>query len=107
MARFAGITCVKIRQGWLYLALVMDIWSRRIVGWAMGPSITAEPADEVLKIALARRSNPKGCVHHSDRRAQYVSLLLSKTMREHGIRPFIGSISSSWDNAAMGRSWAS
>lgn len=101
MARFADIACVKARQGWLYLALAMDIWSRRIVGWAMGPSITAELADEALKMVLARRNNPKGCVHHSDHGAQYVSLLPSKTMREHGIRPSMGSISSPWDNAAM------
>ncbi len=66
MAWFADITYVKTRQGWLYLALVMGIWSRRIVGWAMGPSITAELADEALKMALAGRNNPKGCIHHSD-----------------------------------------
>ena len=101
MARFADITYVKTRQGWLYLALVTGIWSRRIVGWAMGPNITAELADEALKMALARRNNPKGCVHHSDHGAQHVSLLLSKTMREHGVRPSMGSISSPWDNAAM------
>ena len=101
MAWFADITYVKTRQGWLYLALVTGIWSRRIAGRAMGPNITAELADEALKMALARRNNPKGCVHHSDHGAQYVSLLLSKTMREHGIRPSMGSISSPWDNAAM------
>ena len=54
MAWFADIACVKTRQGWLYLALAMDIRSRRIVGWSMGPSITAELADEALKMALAR-----------------------------------------------------
>lgn len=59
-ARSADITYVKTRQGWLYLALVMDIWSRRIVGWSMGPSIAAELADEALKIALARRNPPEG-----------------------------------------------
>ena len=101
MAWFAEIACVKVRQGWLYLALAMGIWSRRIVGWAMGPSITAELADEALKMALARRNNPKGCVHHSDHGAQYASLLLSKAMREHDVRPSMGSISSPWDNAAM------
>ena len=101
MAWFADIACVKTRQGWLYLALAMGIWSRRIVGWAMGPSITAELADEALKMALARRNNPEGCIHHSDHGSQYVSLPLSKTMREHGIRPSMGSISSPWDNAAM------
>ena len=100
-ARFADITYVKTRQGRLHLALVMDIWSRRIVGWSMGPNITAELADEALKMALARRNNPRGCVHHSDHGSQYVSLLLSKTMREHGARPSMGSISSPWGNAAM------
>lgn len=100
-AWFADITYVKTRQGWLYLALVMDIWSRRIVGWSMGPNITAELADEALKMALARRNPPEGCIHHSDHGSQYVSLLLSKTMRNHGVRPSMGSISSPWDNAAM------
>lgn len=101
MAWFSDITYVKTRQGWLYLALVMDIWSRPIVGWSMGPSITAELADEALKMALVRRNPLEGCVHHSDHGSQYVSLLRSKTMRENGIRPSMGSISSPWDNAAM------
>lgn len=101
MAWFADITYVKTRQGWPYLALVMDIWSRRIVGWSMGPDITAELPDEALKMALARRNPPDGCVHRSDHGSQYVSPLLSKTMRERGIRPSMGSISSPWDNAAM------
>lgn len=101
MAWFADITYVKTRQGWLYLALVMDIWSRRIVGWSMGPNITAELADDALKMALARRNPPEGCVHHSDHGSQCVSLLLSKTMRERGIPSSMGSISSPWDNAAM------
>lgn len=101
MAWFADITYVKTRQGWLYLALVMDIWSRRIVGWSMGPNITAELADDALKMALARRNPPEGCVHHSDHGFQYVSLLLSKTVRERDIPSSMGSISSPWDNAAM------
>ena len=70
-------------------------------GLSMGPNITAELADEALKMALARRNPPEGCVHHSDHGSQYVSLLLSKTMRENGVRPSMGSISSPWDNAAM------
>lgn len=100
-ARFAGIAYVKTRQGWLHLALVMDIWSRRIAGRSTGPNITAELADEALKMAMARRNPPEGCVHHSDHGSQCVSLLLSKTMRENGIRPSMSSISSPWDNAVM------
>lgn len=101
IAWLADIAYVKTRRGWLYLALAMDIWSRRIVGWSMGPNIAAELADEALRMALARRNPPEGCVHHSDHGSQYVSLLLSKTMRERGVRPSMGSISSPWDNAAM------
>ena len=89
-ARFADIAYVKTRQGWLHLALVMDIWSRRIAGRSTGPNITAELADEALKMAMARRNPPEGCVHHSDHGSQCVSLLLSKTMRDRGIRPSMG-----------------
>lgn len=65
----------------------------------MGPSITAELADDALKMAIARRHPESGCMHHSDHGAQYVSLLLGKTMKEAGIRPSMGSVSSPWDNA--------
>lgn len=98
-AWFADITYVRTHQGWLYLAVVMDVWSRMVVGWSMGPRMGAELADDALKMALARRNPPAGCIHHSDHGAQYVSLLLGKTMREGGIRPSMGSISSPWDNA--------
>lgn len=66
-----------------------------------GPGITAELADDALKMAPARRNPPEGCVHRSDRGSQYASLLLSRTMRGNGIRPSMGSISSPWDNVAM------
>ena len=66
MARFADIAYVKTRRGWLYPALVMGIWSRRVVGWSTGPSITAGLADDALKMALARRNPPEGCAHHGD-----------------------------------------
>ena len=101
IARFADIAYVKTRQGWLYPALVTGIWSRRVAGWSMGPSITAELADDALKMALARRNPPDGCVRHGDHGSRYVSPPLFKTMRERGIRPSMGSISSPCDNAAM------
>lgn len=67
----------------------------------MGPGIAAELADEALKMAPARRNDPRGCVHHSGHGAQYASLPPSKTVRERGARPSMGSISSPWGNAAM------
>lgn len=98
-AWFADITYVRTHQGWMYLALVMDVWSRMIVGWSMKSCMSADLADDALKMAIARRRPKAGCVHHSDHGAQYASVLIGKTMREAGIRPSMGSVASPWDNA--------
>ena len=98
-ARFADIAYARTSRGWPYLAVVTDVWSGMAAGWPMGPKMGAELADDALKMALARRNPPAGCIHHSDHGAQYVSLLLGKTMRENGIGPSMGSISSPWGNA--------
>lgn len=100
-ARFADIACVRTRRGWPCLALVMDIWPGRAVGRSMSDRMDAGLADEALKMAIARRRPPAGCTRHSDRGSQYVSLRLGRTMRESGIRPSMGAISSPWDDAAM------
>ncbi len=100
-AWFADITYARTHQGWPCLAVLMDVWSRRVVGWSMSARMTAELADDALRMAIARRRPPEGCIHHSDHGSQYASLLLGKTMREAGIEPSMGSISSLWDNAAM------
>ena len=100
-AWFADITYVRTRRGWLYLALVMDIWSRRIVGWSMSDRMGAALADDALRMAIARRRPPAGCTRHSDHGSRHVSLRLGRTMRDNGIRPSMGAISSPWDNAAM------
>ena len=101
-ARFADITCARAHQGWPCLAAVMDIRSRMVVGWPMSDRMGAEPADDALKTAIARRRPGKGCAHHGDHGSQYASLLPGGTMRDAGIEPSMGSISSPWDNAAMG-----
>ncbi len=98
-AWFADITYVRTHQGWPYLAVVMDIWSRRIVGWSMGDRIDARLADDALRMAIARRRPPEGCLHHSDHGSQHASLVMGKTMRDNGVRPSMGSVSSPWDNA--------
>lgn len=97
---FADVTYVRTHQGWLYLAIVMDIWSRKIVGWSMDSKMDAALVDDALKMAIERRRPQEGLIHHSDHGSQYGSLLLGKTMREHGIRPSMGAIQSPWDNAA-------
>lgn len=99
-AWLAGITYVRTHRGWLCLAVVTGIWSRTIVGRSMSDRMAAGLADDALRMAIARRHPKEGCIHHSDRGSQCVSLLLGKTMREAGTGPSMGSISSPWDNAA-------
>ena len=100
-AWFADITYVRTHQGWPCLAGRHGLWSRGTVGWSMAPRMAAELADDALRMAIARRRPPRGCIHHSDHGSQHASLLLGKTMRAAGIRPSTGSISSPRDNAAM------
>ncbi len=97
---FADITYVKTYQGWLYLAIVFDIFSRMVVGWSMGHNMHASLVDDALLMAIMRRRPGKGIIHHSDHGSQYRSLLVGKTMRKYGIRPSMGGIASPWDNAA-------
>ena len=101
-ARFAGIACVRTRQGRPYLAVVMDIWSRGIVGWSMSARMAAGLADDALGMAMARRRPPEGCVRHSGHGPRYTSPRLGGAMRGAGTAPSMGSISSPWDDAAMG-----
>lgn len=100
-ARFAGITYVRTHQGWLYPAVVMDIWSRMVAGWSMSDRMGAGLADDALKTAIARRRPGMGRARHGDHGSRYASLLLGGTMRDAGIEPSMGSISPPWDNAAM------
>ena len=100
-ARFADITYVRTHQGWPCLAVVMDIWSRMTAGWSMSDRMGAELADDALKMAIARRRPGKGCAHHGDHGSQHASLLPGGTMRDAGVEPSMGSISSPWGNAAM------
>lgn len=96
---FADITYVRTHQGWLYLAVVFDIFSRMIVGWSMADRMDAKLADDALRMGIERRNPDAGLIHHSDHGSQYCSLLLGKTMQECGIRPSMGSVASPWDNA--------
>lgn len=100
-ARFADITYARTRQGWPCLAVVMDIWSRMTAGWPMSDRMGAGLADDALKMAIARRRPGKGRAHRSDHGSRYASLLLGGTVRDAGIEPSMGSISSPWGNAAM------
>ena len=95
----ADITYVPTGEGWLYLATVLDAWSRRIVGWAMGEALRTELVVEALNMAVWNRRPAAGVVHHSDRGAQYTSVTFSRRCREAGVVPSIGSIGDALDNA--------
>lgn len=95
------ITYVWTSEGWLYLAVVMDVYSRLIIGWAMSERMTATLATDALTMALWRRSFPKGVLFHSDRGSQYASKIFQDLLETHA---FVGSMSKKgdcFDNAAM------
>lgn len=100
-ARFADIAYARAHQGRPCPAVVMGIRSRMTAGWPMSDRMGAELADDALKMAIARRRPGKGCAHRSDRGSQHASLLPGGTMRDAGIEPSMGPISSPRDNAAM------
>jgi len=94
----ADITFVPTWAGFLYLAVVLDAWSRRIVGWAMAAHLRTELVLEALDMALWRR-RPKEVIHHSDQGCQYTSVAFGRRCREAGVRPSMGSAGDCYDNA--------
>jgi putative transposase len=94
----ADITYVPTWEGFLFLAVVLDVWSRRIVGWAMAVHLRTELVLEALDMAIARR-RPEGVIHHSDHGCQYTSLAFGCRCREAGVRPSMGSVGDCFDNA--------
>ena len=81
----ADITYIAIATGFVYLAAILDAWSRRVVGYAISRSIDARVAVAALKAAIRVRQPPKGCIHHSDRGSQYASELYRHLLAEHGL----------------------
>ena len=103
VAWVSDITYIRTRCGWLYLAVVMDLFSRKIIGWAMAPNMPAELVCAALQMAIAQRRPPAGLVVHSDRGSQYASETHRALLARHG---FLGSMSrkgNCWENAVMER----
>jgi len=95
----ADITYLRTWQGWLYLVAVQDLYSRRIVGWAMADHMRAELVVDALQMALARRRPAPGLIWHSDQGSQFVSLAFGQQARAAGIAQSMGSRGDCWDNA--------
>lgn len=96
----ADITYVETQEGYLFLAVVMDMCSRKIVGWSMRDDLKAELVVDALAMAVTRRRPPAGLVHHSDRGSQYTSLAFGRTLRESGLLQSVGRRGHAGDNAA-------
>jgi putative transposase len=95
----ADITYVATREGFLYLAFILDVHSRRIVGWAMENHLRTELVVDALRMAVWRRKPAPGLIHHSDQGVQYTALSFSERLREVGITPSMGRTGSALDNA--------
>ena len=94
----ADITYIPTWEGFLYLAVVLDVWSRRIVGWAMATHLRTELVLDALNMALWQR-RPEAVIHHSDQGSQYTSLAFGGRCAKMGVRPSMGSVGDCYDNA--------
>lgn len=97
----ADFTYIRTLEGWLYLAVVLDLYSRRIVGWSMQPRMTSELVSDALLMAVWRRGWPTALLHHSDQGSQYTSDAFQRLLKDHGIRASMSRRGECWDNAAM------
>ena len=94
----ADMTYVPTWAGFIFLAVVLDVWSRRVVGWAIGEQMTAELVLAALNMALQQRK-PAGVIHHSDQGSQYTSVAFGERCRKMGVRPSMGTVGDAYDNA--------
>ena len=95
----ADITYARSKEGFVYLAFILDACSRKVVGWSMATHLRTEIVVDALQMAIARRKPSPGLVHHSDRGVQYTSLSFGKRLEDEGLLPSMGRVGSAYDNA--------
>ena len=95
----ADITYVAVTTGFVYVAVILDAWSRKVVGYAIGRSIDVRLTLAALRAAIERRRPPSGCTHHTDRGSQYAARLYRETLAEHGLVGSMGRRGNPYDNA--------
>lgn len=100
-AWLADITYIATKEGWLYLAAVIDIFSRKVVGWSMRDSLHRDGAMDALRMALLNREVEEDAIHHSDRGCQYTSDDYQELLKEAGLRSSMSAVGQCWDNAPM------
>ena len=97
----SDISYIWTSEGWLYLAVVIDLYSRRVVGWAVSNRMKRDLAIRALNMAINLRKPPRDCIHHSDRGSQYCSHDYQKILRRHGFRVSMSGKGNCYDNAAV------
>jgi putative transposase len=97
----ADFTCMWTSEGWLYVAAVLDLFSRRVVGWAMHQAMTAELVTDALIMAVWRRGAVDALLHHSDRGSQYISESFQRLLSELGVTCSMSRSGNVWDNSVM------
>ena len=103
---FVDITAIRTWEGWLYLAVVLDAYSRKVVGWALAEHLRTELATAAVHMALIRRRPPPGLIHHGDRGGQYLSRAYRAVLAQHQVRQSVGRPGTCFDNAACERFFA-
>lgn len=100
--KWAGdISYIWTREGWVYLAVIIDLYSRRVIGWAVSNRMKRDLAIRALKMAIALRRPPKGCIHHTDRGSQYCSNEYQKLLDDHDFDVSMSGKGNCYDNAAV------
>jgi len=97
----SDITYIDTMEGWLYLAVVLDLRSRRVVGWSMSQSLETPIVLDALRMALSRRQPSKGVLHHSDRGSQYADKLFRQLLKDHGMKCSMSRKGDCWNNAVV------
>ncbi len=97
----ADFTYIWTAEGWLYVAAVIDLFSRRVVGWSMKAEMTAQLVTDALIMAIWRRGKPDALLHHSDQGSQYTSEQFQRLMADNGVTCSMSRSGNVWDNAAM------
>ena len=97
----ADFTYLWTAEGWLYIAAVVDLFSRRVIGWSMQTTMTAQLVTDALVMAIWRRGKPEAVLHHSDRGSQYTSEPFQRFLADQGLACSMSRSGNCWDNAAM------
>jgi transposase InsO family protein len=97
----SDITYISTREGWLYLAVILDLYTRRIVGWAMSHRMTSVLTLDALKMAIRQRQPDPGLIHHSDQGSQYTDQVYRNLLEDYGIQASMNSVGTWYDNAPM------